>query len=484
MQTFDFVIIGAGPAGEGAAHKARELGATVAIVDRRWFGGSCPHIGCVPSKALLHSAERHWNPAPYDWAARLGAARLHGQPPAGAAEPDDRRMSRSLEARARRLSAAPAGSPRRVASSVRPTTAVHELGGDERDRRGRLGVQGPADRGPRRDPTWTNSRRPSPASCRRACSSSAAARPAASSPRSSCGSASRRRSCSRARGWSRPSTRATRRPCGWRCERDGVVVLTGRPRRARTGRRRHGRRARDRPRRRLDRRGARDPARGRPGVPARRPRDGALRRRHVGAGRRSRATAGCASPTGCGSSATRPGPSCTPTRAHYQGELAVRMALGEDDRARLPRAAAGDVHGPGVGVRRRDARPGDRARHRRVRVRRRLRDEREGLLGRGEDRARDDRDRPGDAGARRGRDGVPGRVRGDPRVRRSRSRRTSPSTSWPRRSTRSRRRRGSSTACSPRPDEAGQDPRCSVALGLASRRKALCRWFRSSGITA
>ena len=74
-------IIGAGPAGEGAAHKARELGATVAIVDRRWFGGSCPHIGCVPSKALLHAAERHHVGRGLLVAARLGAARLHGQPP-------------------------------------------------------------------------------------------------------------------------------------------------------------------------------------------------------------------------------------------------------------------------------------------------------------------------------------------------------------------------------------------------------------------
>ena len=56
--SFDFVVIGAGPAGEAAAHKARELGATVAVIDRRWFGGSCPHIGCLPSKSLLHGAAR------------------------------------------------------------------------------------------------------------------------------------------------------------------------------------------------------------------------------------------------------------------------------------------------------------------------------------------------------------------------------------------------------------------------------------------
>ena len=51
--TFDLIVIGAGPGGEAATHKARSLGAAVAVVDRKWFGGSCPHIGCLPSKALL-----------------------------------------------------------------------------------------------------------------------------------------------------------------------------------------------------------------------------------------------------------------------------------------------------------------------------------------------------------------------------------------------------------------------------------------------
>ncbi|MEA2673865.1 MAG: hypothetical protein QOI92_1057 [Chloroflexota bacterium] len=65
---FDFVIIGAGPAGESAAFEARHRDATVAIIDRRWFGGSCPHIGCIPSKSLLNSAERHHqNAATWSW---------------------------------------------------------------------------------------------------------------------------------------------------------------------------------------------------------------------------------------------------------------------------------------------------------------------------------------------------------------------------------------------------------------------------------
>jgi dihydrolipoamide dehydrogenase len=65
---FDLVIIGAGAAGEAAAFEGRRLGLSVAIVDRRWFGGSCPHIACIPSKALLHSAAEHRaDPVGYPW---------------------------------------------------------------------------------------------------------------------------------------------------------------------------------------------------------------------------------------------------------------------------------------------------------------------------------------------------------------------------------------------------------------------------------
>jgi pyruvate/2-oxoglutarate dehydrogenase complex dihydrolipoamide dehydrogenase (E3) component len=98
LDTFDFVIIGAGPAGEAAAHKAGELGATVAIVDRRWFGGSCPFIGCLPSKALLNSAARHAaNPATYDWPRASAARDYMVNRPSDSAEPDDTGHVRSLE---------------------------------------------------------------------------------------------------------------------------------------------------------------------------------------------------------------------------------------------------------------------------------------------------------------------------------------------------------------------------------------------------
>ncbi|HET7473097.1 MAG TPA: NAD(P)/FAD-dependent oxidoreductase [Candidatus Limnocylindrales bacterium] len=90
METFDFVIIGAGPAGEAAAFEARARGATVAIVDRGWFGGSCPHIGCLPSKSLLHAAaEHHANAAAYSWERASKARDYMVNRPADAPEPDD-----------------------------------------------------------------------------------------------------------------------------------------------------------------------------------------------------------------------------------------------------------------------------------------------------------------------------------------------------------------------------------------------------------
>ncbi len=99
VSTFDFIVIGAGPAGEAAAYKARDLGASVAIVDREWFGGSCPHIGCIPSKSLLNGAAHHAaNPAAYDWD-RMSARRDYMiNRAADAAEPDDSGHVRGLEA--------------------------------------------------------------------------------------------------------------------------------------------------------------------------------------------------------------------------------------------------------------------------------------------------------------------------------------------------------------------------------------------------
>lgn len=64
---FDFVVIGAGSGGEAAAHYARSRGASVAIVDRDLFGGSCPFWACMPSKTLWHAAEVRARGGDYTW---------------------------------------------------------------------------------------------------------------------------------------------------------------------------------------------------------------------------------------------------------------------------------------------------------------------------------------------------------------------------------------------------------------------------------
>jgi dihydrolipoamide dehydrogenase len=54
---YDVVIIGAGPGGYVAAIRAGQLGASVAVVESTYIGGVCLNVGCIPSKALLRSAE-------------------------------------------------------------------------------------------------------------------------------------------------------------------------------------------------------------------------------------------------------------------------------------------------------------------------------------------------------------------------------------------------------------------------------------------
>jgi pyruvate/2-oxoglutarate dehydrogenase complex dihydrolipoamide dehydrogenase (E3) component len=67
MEQFEIVVIGAGAAGEAAAHLAAGRGAKVAIIDRELFGGSCPFWACMPSKALLHAAAVHHAGGDYPW---------------------------------------------------------------------------------------------------------------------------------------------------------------------------------------------------------------------------------------------------------------------------------------------------------------------------------------------------------------------------------------------------------------------------------
>ncbi len=71
MQEFDIAVIGAGSAGPKAARTAAHLGARVVIFEESLIGGECLYTGCVPSKALIHSATL-WN--------RIGRAPEFGLP--------------------------------------------------------------------------------------------------------------------------------------------------------------------------------------------------------------------------------------------------------------------------------------------------------------------------------------------------------------------------------------------------------------------
>lgn len=56
MSTYDLIVLGGGPAGYVCAIRAAQLGLSVAVVEKDKLGGVCVNIGCIPTKALLHSA--------------------------------------------------------------------------------------------------------------------------------------------------------------------------------------------------------------------------------------------------------------------------------------------------------------------------------------------------------------------------------------------------------------------------------------------
>ena len=54
---YDIGIIGGGPAGYTAAFQARQKGLSVVLFEKDKIGGVCLNKGCIPTKAILHSAE-------------------------------------------------------------------------------------------------------------------------------------------------------------------------------------------------------------------------------------------------------------------------------------------------------------------------------------------------------------------------------------------------------------------------------------------
>ena len=55
--TFDLVVLGGGSGGYAAALRASQLGLSVGLIEKDKVGGTCLHVGCIPTKALLHAAE-------------------------------------------------------------------------------------------------------------------------------------------------------------------------------------------------------------------------------------------------------------------------------------------------------------------------------------------------------------------------------------------------------------------------------------------
>jgi dihydrolipoamide dehydrogenase len=60
MDTYDLIVIGAGPGGYVGAIRAAQLGLSVACIEKdKTLGGTCLNVGCIPSKALLESSEKY-----------------------------------------------------------------------------------------------------------------------------------------------------------------------------------------------------------------------------------------------------------------------------------------------------------------------------------------------------------------------------------------------------------------------------------------
>lgn len=66
MKEYQLIVIGAGPGGYESAIRAAQLGLTTALIERREVGGTCLNRGCIPTKAMLHSAQLYREAANFE----------------------------------------------------------------------------------------------------------------------------------------------------------------------------------------------------------------------------------------------------------------------------------------------------------------------------------------------------------------------------------------------------------------------------------
>ena len=57
IETYDAIVLGSGEGGKYLAWHLASSGAKVAVIERKYLGGSCPNIACLPSKNVIHSAK-------------------------------------------------------------------------------------------------------------------------------------------------------------------------------------------------------------------------------------------------------------------------------------------------------------------------------------------------------------------------------------------------------------------------------------------
>lgn len=59
-ENFELVVLGSGEAGKCLAWSLASQGKRAIVVDRRYIGGSCPNVECLPSRNVIHSAQITW----------------------------------------------------------------------------------------------------------------------------------------------------------------------------------------------------------------------------------------------------------------------------------------------------------------------------------------------------------------------------------------------------------------------------------------